>query len=478
MRGPPNCRWQGNTHQPPISMNSSGGNLSLTRRSFLRMAALAAAGVTLSACVPPPPGPQRAGDKVQLVYQDSRTEWFLPMIQQMLEEFHATHPNIRVFYLPEPDSPRDKEEKMLDQMQAGTAPDVFQGCCSWFPAWAQRGYTLDLRPYVEADLDQATISDWDRAQYKSFFTPDGRQYGLPKYLGALALYYNKDLFDRYRVEYPDASWSHDDYRAAMVRLTDDRNGDGQTDLWGSMTYVTWDRIQVHVNGWGGHLVDPADPRRSRIGDPEAMAALEWLRARMWDDRAMATSLDVERMWPSDAFIAGRVAMVEDGSWVLRDILTRSLFDVGVAPFPAGPVRRVTLATSDGFGIYAGTRHPEAAWELVKFLISKGFGRAMARASFLQPARASLVDEWVGFIRGEFPRKARDVDIAVFADGQVKGYSVTAEVAANMADATLIADAAWDQILTLGQAPVELMKDASRRIEESQELPGVEPCASC
>jgi ABC-type glycerol-3-phosphate transport system substrate-binding protein len=131
------------------------------------------------------------------------------------------------------------------------------------------------------------------------------------------------------------------------------------------------------------------------------------------------------------------------------------------------VRRVTLATTDGFGIYAGTRHPEAAWELVKFLIGKEYGRAMARTNFLQPARASLVDEWVGFIRAEFPRKAKDVDIAAFADGHLKGYSVTAEIFASMAEAKQLAVAAWDQIFTLGQAPVELMKTVCRQIEETQ-----------
>jgi hypothetical protein len=92
---------------------------------------------------------------------------------------------------------------------------------------------------------------------------------------------------------------------------------------------------------------------------------------------------------------------------------------------------------------------------------------MARANFLQPARASLVDEWVSFIREEFPQKAKEVDITAFADGHIKGYSVTAEIFANMADAKRIADAAWDEIFTLGQAPIEEMKDVCRRIQEAQ-----------
>lgn len=441
---------------------------SVSRRDFLRLAGVAGAGIALSACssLLSRPAP-RAGEKVQLVYQDSRDDWFLPMVQEMLEQFHATHPNIHVFYTPEPEGTQDKEKKMLDDMQAGTAPDVFQGCCSWFPIWAQKGYTLDLHAYVEEDLDQTTIAEWDVAQYRSLFTRDGRQYGLPKYHGALALYYNKDLFDRYGVSYPDESWDHDDYLEAMKRLTHDRDGDGQIDLWGSQTYITWDRIQVHVNGWGGHLVDPLDPKKSLMGEQEALAAQDWLRGCMWDERVMATTLDVKKMWPDDAFASGQIAMLEDGSWRLRHILSNADFRVGVAPFPAGQVQRVTLATTDGFGIYAGTKHPEAAWELVKFLTGMEYGRAMARAGFLQPARESLVDDWAGFVREEFADRAQDVDIAAFADGHRKGYSVVAEVAANMAEATRIANTAWDQVLTLGQAPVEIMKDAARQIEAAQ-----------
>jgi len=437
----------------------------LSRRKFMHLAGMTATGLVLNACVPSQPKPiPRSGDKVQLVYQDWRTDWFPSMAQQSLAKFHAAHPNTQVFYTPDPD---DLEETMLADMQAGTAPDVFQGCCSHFPIWAQQGYLLDLRPYVEADLDQVTIDDWDRAQYNSLFTRDGQQYGLPKYHGALALYYNKDLFDEYGVDYPDGTWDHDDYLAAMKRLTHDRDGDGKTDLWGSMVDISWDRIQMHVNGWGGHFVDPDDPTRCRMAEPEAMEAMGWIHARMWTDQVMATLLDVQNMSTRQAFIAERVAMVEDGSWALKDILAGAEFRIGIAPFPAGPVRRVTLATTDGFGIYAGTRHPDAAWELLKFLISKDYGRAMARANFLQPARASLVEEWVDFIREEFPEKTKEMDIAAFADGHIKGYSVTAEIFANMAEARRITYAAWDQIFTLGQAPVEQMKTVCGQVQAVQ-----------
>jgi multiple sugar transport system substrate-binding protein len=438
----------------------------LSRRSFLQLTGMATTGIVLSACTGLQPKPSVAGpDTVQLVYQDWRTDWFPPMVKQMLEEFHALHPSIRVFFVPDPEN---FEEKMMSDFQAGTAADLFQGCCVHFPAWAQEGYALDLRPYVERDLDQSTIDDWNPAQYRAFFLSNGYQYGLPKYHGALALYYNKDLFDRYSVDYPDESWDHDDYADAMHRLTDSRSGDGQTDLWGSMLDISWERIQVHVNGWGGHLVDPDDPTRCRMAEPEAMAAMEWIRARMWDDRVMATPLDVQNLSTRQAFTTGQVAMVEDGSWALKDILTGANFRIGVAPFPAGPAGRVTLASTDGFGIYSQTNHPDEAWELLKFLISKDYGRAMAHAHFLQPARASLVEDWIGYIRQEFPEKTKDVNLAAFADGHINGYSVTSEIFADMAAAKQIAYTAWDQIFALGAAPVEIVRDACREIEAVQQ----------
>lgn len=447
-------------------MNSPKEVEKISRRSFLRLAGISAAGAILNACtsraaVPLTPTLQ----SLQIVYQDWSTEWFPPMVQEMLVQFQKDHPEINVFYVPDP---ADVEERLLVDMQAGTAPDVFAACCSYFPIVAQEEFTLDLRPYVEADLDKETIDDWDPAQYKSFFTQDGRQYGLPKYHGALALYFNKDLLDQYKVDYPDGSWDYDDYLNAMKMLTDDRDGDGKIDLWGSMMDISWDRIQVHVNGWGGHFNDPKNPATSLMAEPESLQALEWIRARMWDDRVMASFLDVNNLGTRDAFVGQRVAMVEDGSWALKDILANSTFRVGVAPFPAGPVRRVTLATTDGFGIYKGTQNPQAAWNLLKFLISKEYGLAMARANFLQPARASLVEDWVGYIREEFPEKTKDMDIAAFADGHLKGYSVTTEIFPNMDEAKRLAYAAWEQIFTLGKAPVDIMKSTSQQIQEAQQ----------
>ncbi|MEZ4620680.1 MAG: hypothetical protein R2867_34935 [Caldilineaceae bacterium] len=84
---------------------------------------------------------------------------------------------------------------------------------------------------------------------------------------------------------------------------------------------------------------PYDAAYCVADKPAAIAALEWLRTRMWDEHVMAGFSDVQYMSPPpSAFINQRVAMVEEGSWVLHEILLNSDFRVGVAPLPKGPAQ--------------------------------------------------------------------------------------------------------------------------------------------
>ena len=126
----------------------------------------------------------------------------------------------------------------------------------------------------------------------------------------MALYYNKDLFDEYGVGSPDGTWDHDDYLDVMKRFTRDRDGGGQTGLWGNMLTISWDRIQMHVNGWGGHFADPDDSTRCRRCEPETMAAkgysvtaeifanmadAKWIAYAAWDEIFTLGQASAEQM---------------------------------------------------------------------------------------------------------------------------------------------------------------------------------------
>ena len=73
MKNVPSCKQEG--QRPATSISPA-----LSRRKFMHLAGMAAAGVALDACAPfQPKQASQSGDKVQLVYQDWRTDWFPSM---------------------------------------------------------------------------------------------------------------------------------------------------------------------------------------------------------------------------------------------------------------------------------------------------------------------------------------------------------------------------------------------------------------
>jgi multiple sugar transport system substrate-binding protein len=48
----------------------------------------------------------------------------------------------------------------------------------------------------------------------------------------MVLLYNKDLFDKAGIPYPNNNWKWEDLRNAAKKLTKNNNGDGKTYQWG------------------------------------------------------------------------------------------------------------------------------------------------------------------------------------------------------------------------------------------------------
>ncbi len=295
----------------------------ISRRVFLRVAGGLAGAVALSACAPAPKkglGPH-GSQAVQLVYQDWRTDYFAAMAQQMLEEFHATHPNIHVFYTPDP---TDLNEKMMSDFQAQSAPDVFAGCCDFFPVWAQRGYLLDLRPYMDAELDaRRPARTGTRPSIARCSCVTASSTACPSIMARWPSTTTRTSSTSTRCHIPSHAGPTRTTRRRCCKFVQPRPANRQH-VWGSMFDVSWDRIQAHVNAWGGHFVDPNDPQKSLMARPSALDAMQWLRGRMWGDHAMASRLDVQNLSVTEAFYRGqagdgrgRLVVAEEPSWPTR-----------------------------------------------------------------------------------------------------------------------------------------------------------------
>ena len=196
------------------------------------------------------------------------------MAQALLEEFHATHPNIRVFTPPDPEN----VEGMLADMQAGNSPTSFRAAARTFHLGA-KGYNLTCalcagrpRSVQHRRLGPGAIPVLFHATASSMACPS-TTVRWP--------YYNKDLYPTGSIT-PMAR-TYDDYREAMRRLTK-QNDSGQVDTWGSMVDVSWDCLQItSTAGW---LFQTRGPHPLPHVGPEAMGS--WLHDRMRVDNCLAT----------------------------------------------------------------------------------------------------------------------------------------------------------------------------------------------
>jgi multiple sugar transport system substrate-binding protein len=296
--------------------------------------------------------------------------------QAVVDAFHAANPKITVnVTVSDWDTYWDK---LQTGIAGGDAPDVFAMDGPLFPDYQSRGVLLDLKPYIDRDgYDLGQLADQAVAD---FTTPDG-QFGVPRDLNVIALFYNKEMFDAADVPYPDETWDWQKLVEVAHQLTLDTNGDGKPDQWGFYTETSdmenyWSSL-VWQNG--GEILAP-DGQSTVLGSDEAVGGLQFLQDLIWKEKVMPEPALFAEI--GDAFEQGKAAMEANGSWLVPTHEAAGI-DLGIAPLPKGPAGQATSINPTGAVVYANTRSPDAAWEFVKYLASP------AAQTKLMELRASL-----------------------------------------------------------------------------------------
>ena len=382
--------------------------------------------------------------------------------KECLPRFKAQNPHIDISY-----TPTGLPEKLIAAFVAGNAPDVLADSSEHLPNYAELGQLLNLQPYIDSDLTEDDVSDWHGPQldfWKRTEPPVG-QFALPATCQTLALLYNKDMFDEAAVDYPPrrwgSAWDHDEYAEAMGKLVK-KDAEGNVEHWGSQVEQWPQRIQIHVNSFGGHFVDPEDNTHCLLGEPEAQEALWWLYDRTWKDGAYVPLGNLGDIGQWQTFEIGKTAMNEQGPWQIGYTAEAAEFNWNVAPFPAGPARLVTAGGSDGFGIWSGTKFPEASWELMKFVTGRYFGKVLAEVYSWQPARKSVQMEWYGIFRSKFPALA-EVDVEVFGEALAEEIAIPQELFKKSGASTELYYPAIEAVLVTGKETPDLFKQVAEEI---------------
>ena len=303
--------------------------------------------------------------------------------QAIVDAFHVANPKITVkVTVSDWDTYWDK---LKTGIAGGDAPDVFAMDGPLFPDYQSRDVLLDLKPYIDRDgYDLGQLAD----QAVADFTTAGGQYGLPRDLNVIALFYNKKIFDAAGVAYPDDTWDWAKLVEVGKQLTV-RDAAGKVSQWGLYTETTdmenyWSSL-VWQNG--GDIIS-ADKKTDLIGSDEAAGGMQFLQDLIWKDKIVPDPT----IWPADsgdAFEQGKAAMEANGSWLVATDIAAGL-DFGIAPLPKGPVARVTSINPTGAVVYKNTKNPDAAWAFVKYLASPAAQTKLMELKASLPANKAVL----------------------------------------------------------------------------------------
>jgi multiple sugar transport system substrate-binding protein len=346
--------------------------------------ALVAVAIGLVACSDDKDDSGSDGGTVEIKFWHGQTQGPAKLLQDMVDEFNRTHPNIKV----SKDFGGVNSDRMLQKvtagLQAGSYPDVAYIYGSDLANLAKSDKLVDL-------TDKKADIDWDKffPAAQEAATVDGRVRAFPALIDNLAVVYNKKIFDDAGEPYPKDDWTWDDFRAAAAKLNDSDKGIAGFAWPGTGDEDTTWRYWPMLWQQGGDIL-AEDGESVGFDTPEGEAALQQIADMAGDGSIyIDNTAGSERM--QQLFTSGKMAMQIAGPWALPEYVDGKI-DYGVAPLPSFGGEHTTIAGPDTWAIFDnGEAKSEAAIEFVSWLTApKQQIRWLSEAGSL-PTRTDMAD---------------------------------------------------------------------------------------
>ncbi len=308
-----------------------------------------------------------------------------------VEAFEQQYPQYKIDFtlIPEAEYPA-----ALRQMaRTGTLPDVL---CLWehdMLEFAEAGYIIPLDQYV-AKSEVVNLEDFIPA-VRSLVKLQKRLYGLPWCYATHFLYYNKDLFDKVGVPYPDDTWTWQNFVDAARALTDPEAG-----IYGCDAIVFHGIWFDLIGTFGDPIID--EQGRFAIGGctEKLLKGLYQLTKEGVIAKPAALAMGATAV---DLFAAGKAAMAFNGSWMVSQYKDITDFAWDIAPNPLmvydGYARRYAGLHTGFFAINAKSKVKNAAWKFIEFCLSQEGQRLISEAYANPSARFSVMERGYHEVRG-------------------------------------------------------------------------------
>ncbi len=354
------------------------------------------------------------GEVVTIRFVTNHGEVELPFFQQVVDEFEAANPNIKIDFLNVADT-QQFQDSIKTQGVGGSLPDVWYARTYLTSDYASKGWTMNLQPLVEQD--ELDVEDFWPAQVAQM-SYEGDLYALPYDFSDIGIYYNKDMFDAAGIPYPSDDWTWDDLAEVAEQFVV-KDGDTVTQ-WGLVLYP-WSWVWLGILQANGGAIFNEDQSACVIDSPENLATLEFfqeMRSKGIYPELGATPAGL------DPFSNGLVAMAFQGSWATQSIRDRvgDAFEFDVVAMPAGTTGRRGITPAGGAWAIASTsEHPDEAWDFIKFLTSTESTNTLISDNTRSiPGRQSSTERWVEVATsGDLP----PANVGIFAEMMGDAYEI-------------------------------------------------------
>jgi multiple sugar transport system substrate-binding protein len=354
-------------------------------------------------------GPAAAGTLRYMMWDANQR----PVYQQCAKRFELAHPGIRIRIVQQ--GWDDYWTTLSAGMVSETAPDVFVNHLSKYPDLVANGQLVDLAPLIRRDgVDPKSFVDglyplWGRDNHQG-----QHQYGLPKDWDTVALIVNLDLAAQAGVsadQLRELDWNPKDggsFGRLIAHLTIDEQGRNALS-------PGFDKSRVKVRGyqnpgpggmsgqteWGSFAVangfayqDSPWNANFHYDDPRLAQTLSWF-ASLYARGISAAPREVGKLGAEAMFVAGKAAIVPNGSWMIGHFARNTRFRSLWVTMPRGPGgERVSMLNGLADSIWIGSKQKVDAWQWVRYLASNECQSLVAASGVVFPAIRGLAEQVV------------------------------------------------------------------------------------
>ncbi len=292
------------------------------------------------------------------------------------EELAKKFPNITIEMFGS--SHADFWKKMTVALASATGPDFCHSKNFYMMEFAAKGALLPLDDYYKKDISEIKpdVDPLFKERIETECRLKGKLYGLPMYSWWIVFMYNVDMLEKAALPGPPEDWAA--LRSYASKLTQDADGDGRNEQWGTKMYA-YSRSEIPQFNWsfnqfvlqnGLDMVElsPNNEPTYRLNAPEAVEALQFWVDNMYKYKNTMPPELAEK----DATMVienGRLGMWYMGQWAYnRYPKTAPDLKWKIAMIPKKKNAKTIVEGHNGF-IVKTSKHADEAWTIMKYMIS-------------------------------------------------------------------------------------------------------------